>query len=66
MVNKLKKKKTPSTTALVNKILQVEADAQGLSLAEFKKKRDAVIKSQEEYKNRPRRQAKTINFSWFF
>ena len=48
MVNKLKKKKTPSTTALVNKILQVEADAQGLSLAEFKKKRDELISVVEE------------------
>ena len=47
---KLKKKKTISPTKLVNQILRVEADAQGMSLHDFKKQRDAIIKSQEEYK----------------
>ena len=47
MVKLVKKKKTLSTSKLVNQILKVEADARGLSLAEFKKKRDAIIKSQE-------------------
>ena len=50
MVKLVKKKKTLSTSKLVNQVLKIEADAQGLSLAEFKKKRDAIIKSQEEYK----------------
>ena len=50
MVKLVKKKKTLSTSKLVNQILKVEADAQGLSLKEFTKKRDAIIKSQEEYK----------------
>ena len=43
-------KKKISPTVLVNQMLKIEADAQGLSLADYKAKRDAIIKSQEEYK----------------
>ena len=38
MVIKLKKKKKISTTALVNKILKIDADAQGLTLVNLRRK----------------------------
>ena len=47
---KLKKKKIISTTKLVNQTLKISADAQGLTLKEYKKQREAIRKSQEEYK----------------
>ena len=42
-------KKKISPTTLVNQVIKIEADAQGMSVAEFKAKRDAIRKSQEEY-----------------
>jgi len=50
MIKLKKKKKTISTTELVNQILRVDADAKGVSLKEYKKQREAIQKSQEEYK----------------
>jgi len=42
-------KKKISPTVLANQVIKIEADAQGMSVAEFKAKRDAIRKSQEEY-----------------
>ena len=50
MVKLKKKKKIISTTKLVNQTLKISADAQGLSLKEYKRQREAIRKSQEEYK----------------
>ena len=50
MVKLKKKKKSVSITKLVNQTLRVDADARGLSLKEYKKQREAILKSQEEYK----------------
>ena len=47
----IKKKLKPLTPKkLAKQIIKIQADSSGLPLKEFIKKRDAVIKSQEEYK----------------
>ena len=47
----IKQKEKPlSPKKLAKQIIKIQADSSGLPLKEFIKQRDAVIKSQEEYK----------------
>ena len=49
MVKLSKKTKSSNTDKALRQIVKLQADAHGMSVSEFKKKRDTILQSQKEY-----------------